>query len=174
VGRRRKSGQEASTHRCGAGGELGEGQKGAKRRDDGEAERRRSTGLSARCSGCVSARGWRRVGQEALVGCSGADGARDCGCGAAEVADGGEKRLRRRSGGGAERRRRRGAKMRACERIKEVEEGSWTRCETKKRHGRAGAAAGGWRHTWRLRATAARHGRAGKSQWGSGERRAGE
>jgi hypothetical protein len=76
------------------------------------------------------------------VGCSGAGGARDCGCGAAEVADGGEQRLRRRSGGCAERRRSRGAKMRACERVKEVEEGSWTCCGTKKRHGRAGVAAG--------------------------------
>jgi hypothetical protein len=90
-------------------------------------------------------RGWRRASQEALVGCSGADGAWDCGCGAVEVADGGEKRLRRRSGGVGERRRRRGAKMRARERIKEVEEGSWTRCGTKKRHGQAGAAAGGRR-----------------------------
>jgi hypothetical protein len=100
------------------------------------------------------------------VGCSGADGARDYGCGVAEVADGGEKRLRRRSGGGAERRRRRGAKMRARERIKEVEEGSWMRCGTKKRHGRAGAAAGGRWHAWRLRAMAARRGGAGKSQRG--------
>jgi hypothetical protein len=39
----------------------------------------------------VSARGWRRTGQEALVGCSGAGGARDCGHRAAEVADGGEQ-----------------------------------------------------------------------------------
>jgi hypothetical protein len=69
------------------------------------------------------------------VGYSGADGAWNCGCGAAELADGVEERLRRRSGGGAERRRRRGAKMRARERIKEVEEGSWTRCGTKMRHG---------------------------------------
>jgi hypothetical protein len=81
------------------------------------------------------------------VGCSGADGAWDCRCGEVEVADGSEKRLQRRSGGGAEQRRRRGAKMRARERLKEVEEGFWTRCGTKKRHGRAGAAAGGRRHT---------------------------
>jgi hypothetical protein len=64
--------------------------------------------------------------------------------------------------------------MRACERIKEVEEGSWTCCGTKKRHGQAGAAAGGRRHAWRLRATAARRGGAGKSQQGLGERWAGE
>jgi hypothetical protein len=64
--------------------------------------------------------------------------------------------------------------MRARERIKEVEEGSWTCCGTKKGHGQAGAVAGGRRHAWRLRATAARRGGAGKSQWGSGERRAGE
>jgi hypothetical protein len=49
------------------------------------------------------------------MGCSGAGGARDCGCGAAEVADSGEERLRRRFGGGAERRRRRGAK---CGRVR--------------------------------------------------------
>jgi hypothetical protein len=64
--------------------------------------------------------------------------------------------------------------MWACERVKEVEEGSWTCCGTKKRHRRAGAAAGGRRRAWRLRATAARHGGVGKSQQGSGERRAGE
>jgi hypothetical protein len=34
--------------------------------------------------------GWRRAGQGASVGCGGADGARDCGCGAAKVADDGE------------------------------------------------------------------------------------
>jgi hypothetical protein len=84
--------------------------------------------------------GMEKTGQEALVRCSGADGARDCGCGAAEV-----------------------AKIRARDRIKEVEEGSWTRCGTKKRNGQAGAAAGGRRHAWRLRATAARRGGAGKS-----------
>jgi hypothetical protein len=49
------------------------------------------------------------------VGCSGAGGAWDCGCGAAEVADGGEKRLRRRFGGSAEPRRRREQK---CERVR--------------------------------------------------------
>jgi hypothetical protein len=69
------------------GGELGEGREGAERRDDGEAERRRWTGLPARRSGGVSANGWRRTVQGALVGCSGAEGARDCGCEAAEVAD---------------------------------------------------------------------------------------
>jgi hypothetical protein len=47
-----------------------------------DCRRRRSSG--------VSARGWRRTGQEALVGCSGAGGARDCRHGAVEVADGGE------------------------------------------------------------------------------------
>jgi hypothetical protein len=79
--------------------------------------------------------GWKRIGQGALVGCSGAGGARDCGCGVVEVADDGEQRRRRRSGGGAERRRSRGAKMQARERIKEVEECSWTCCGTNKRHG---------------------------------------
>jgi hypothetical protein len=79
--RRRESGQEASTRRCGAGGELDEGQEGAERRDDGEAERQRWTGLPARCSGGMSARGWRRASQEALVECSGAGGHRIAGVG---------------------------------------------------------------------------------------------
>jgi hypothetical protein len=79
-----------------------------------------------RRSGCVSTREWRRTGQGALVGCRGAGGARNCGCGAAEVVDDGEQRRRQRFGGGAERRRSRGVKMRARERVKEVEEGSWT------------------------------------------------
>jgi hypothetical protein len=72
----------------------------------------------------VSVREWRRTGQGALVGCRGAGGAQNCGCGAAEVADDGEQRRWRRFGGGAERRRGRGAKMRARGRVKEVEEGS--------------------------------------------------
>jgi hypothetical protein len=82
-------------------GELSEGWEVAERRDDDEAERWRWTGLPVRRSGGVSASGWRKTGQGALVGCSGAGGARDCGCGAAEVADDGEQRRRRRSGGGA-------------------------------------------------------------------------
>jgi hypothetical protein len=115
AGRRWKSGQEASTRRYGAGGELSEGQEGAERQDDGEAERRRWTGLPARRSGCVSTRGRRRAGQGALVGCSGAGGARDCGCGAADVAVDGEQDC-----GGAlakvvERRRRSGVK---CGRVR--------------------------------------------------------
>jgi hypothetical protein len=101
-------------HRCGAGGELSEGREGAEHRDNGEAERRRWTGWPARCSGGVSASGWRRTGQGALVGCSGqgalvgcsgAGGARDCGCEAAELADNGEQRRRWQFGGDAEWRR---------------------------------------------------------------------
>jgi hypothetical protein len=72
----------------------------------------------------MSMRGWRRTGQGALVGCSGAGGARNCGRGAAEVADDGEQRLVRRSGGSAEWRRSRAAKMRARESVNEVEESS--------------------------------------------------
>jgi hypothetical protein len=64
--------------------------------------------------------------------------------------------------------------MRARERVKEVEEGSWTHYGTKKRHEQAGTAVGGWRYAWRLWATAVRRGGMGKSQQGSGERRAGE
>jgi hypothetical protein len=64
--------------------------------------------------------------------------------------------------------------MRARERIKEVKEGSWTCCGTKKRHGRAGAVAGGRQHAWWLWVTAARRGGVGKNQQGSGERQAGE
>jgi hypothetical protein len=42
--------------------------------------------------------GWRRTTRKALVAGSGAGGARDCGCGAAEVVDDGE----RDGGGGLE------------------------------------------------------------------------
>jgi hypothetical protein len=59
------------------------------------------------------------------VGCSGASGARDCGCGAAEMADDGEQSRRWRCGDGAERRRSRGSKMRPREEVKEVKEDSW-------------------------------------------------
>jgi hypothetical protein len=43
----------------------------------------------------VSMRGWRRTGQGALVGCSGAGEAQNCRRGAAEVADDGEQSRRR-------------------------------------------------------------------------------
>jgi hypothetical protein len=46
-----ESGQKASTCRCGAGGELGEGYEGAERRDDCETERRRWKGSLAPRSG---------------------------------------------------------------------------------------------------------------------------
>jgi hypothetical protein len=75
------------------------------------------------------------------VGCSGAGGARNCGRGAAEVADDGEQSRRRWFCGGAERRRSQEAKMRAPESVNEVEECSWTCCGNKKGHGQAGAAA---------------------------------
>jgi hypothetical protein len=69
-------------------------------------------------------RTWKRTGQGALVGCSGAGGARDCGCGAAEMADDGEQSRRRSCGDGAERRRSRGSKMQVRKSVNEVEEGS--------------------------------------------------
>jgi hypothetical protein len=56
--------------------------------------------------------------------------------------------------------------MRARERVKVVEEGSWKCCGTKKRHERAGAAAGSWRHAWWLRAMVA--GRGGEKLAGVG------
>jgi hypothetical protein len=74
--------------------------------------------------------------------------------------------LQRSFGEGSRVEKKKRGEMRARERIKEVEEGSWMCCGIKKRHGRAGAAAGGWRHAWWLRATATRRGRAGKSQRG--------
>jgi hypothetical protein len=150
------------------------------------AKRRRSVGTTVKPSGSggqdcrrgvlggVSARGWRRTGQGASMGCGGAREALGCGRGAVEAANGGEQKLRRRSGDGSRAEKKNRGEMRARERVKEVDEGSWTCCGTKKRHGRAGVAAGGRRHAWRLRATAARRGGAGKSQQGSGERRAGE
>jgi hypothetical protein len=94
------------------------------------------------------------------VGCSGASGAWDCGCGAAEVADDGEQRVRRHCGDGAERRRSRGSEMRPCEEVKQVDEDSWTRCGTKKGRGRAGAAAGNQRRDVAGQGKASRVGRA--------------
>jgi hypothetical protein len=85
--------------RCSAGGELGEVQEGAERRDDGEVDRRRWTEWPARRSSGMSVREWRRTGYEASVGCSGAGGARDYGRGAVEAADDGEQRAWRWSGG---------------------------------------------------------------------------
>jgi hypothetical protein len=77
------------------------------------------------------------------VGCGGARGALGCGRGAVEVANGGKQNC-----GGAlatvvERRRKRGSERRPREEGKEVEEGSWTRCKTKRSHGRAGSSC--WR-----------------------------
>jgi hypothetical protein len=97
------------------------------RQDDGEAEQRRWIGRPARCSGGMSTRRWRRTSQGALVGCSGAGGAQDCGCGAAEMADDGEQSRRRSCGDGAERRRSQGSEMRPREKVKEVKEDSWMR-----------------------------------------------
>jgi hypothetical protein len=85
--------------RCSAGGELGEVQEGAELWDDGEVDRRRWTERPAQRSSGASMREWRKTGYEASVGCSGAGGARDCGCGAAEMADNGEQRAWRWSGG---------------------------------------------------------------------------
>jgi hypothetical protein len=90
VGSRWKSGQEASSRRCSVGGELGEGQEEAERWDDGEVDRRRWTKQPARHFSGARVRKWRRTGLRALVGCSGAGGARNCGCGATEAADDGE------------------------------------------------------------------------------------
>jgi hypothetical protein len=84
--------------RCSAGGELGEVQEGAERRDDGEVDRQQWIERPARRSNGASVREWRRTGYEASVGCSDAGGARDCGCGAAGAADDGEQRARRWSG----------------------------------------------------------------------------
>jgi hypothetical protein len=150
------------------------GQEGTEWRDDGAAERRRWIGRPARCSSGVSVCGWRRTGQRALVRCSGASGARDCGCGAAEMADDGEQSRWRWSGGGAVRRRSRGAKMRVCESVNEVEEGSWMCCGNKKGHGQAGAAAGDWRRDVAALGDGGTTWRGGEKPAGSGERRPGE
>jgi hypothetical protein len=111
---------------------LGSFQEGAERRDDCETERQRWTERPARRSSGVRMRGWRRTGQGALMGCSDAGGARNCGRGAAEMADDDEQSRRRWCGGGAERRRSRGAKMRVLESVNEVEEDSWMCCGNKK------------------------------------------
>jgi hypothetical protein len=69
------------------------------------------------------------------VGCGGAREALGCGRGAAEAANDDEQDC-----GGAlvrvvEQRRKKGSEMQPREEGKEVEEGSWTRCETKRSHG---------------------------------------
>jgi hypothetical protein len=64
--------------------------------------------------------------------------------------------------------------MRLRERVKVVEEGSWTLCGTKKSTGELEQLLASGGTTGRLRATAARRGGAGRSQPGSGERWAGE
>jgi hypothetical protein len=69
----------------------------------------------------VSASGWRRTGQGALVGCSGADGARDYGCGVAKVADDGEQDCGGVVVAVVKWRRRQGSEMRSREEVKEVE-----------------------------------------------------
>jgi hypothetical protein len=124
AGSRWESGQEASSSSCRAGGELGEVQEEAERRDDGEVDRRRWIERPARRSSGTSVREWRRTSYEASVECSGAGGARDCGCGVAEAVDDSEQRVRR-SCGDAERRKNRGSKIRPRERVKVVEEYSW-------------------------------------------------
>jgi hypothetical protein len=58
---------------------------------NGARRRRRSSGMNVR--------EWRRIGYEALVGCSGAGGAWNCGCGAVEAVDDGEQSVRWWSGG---------------------------------------------------------------------------
>jgi hypothetical protein len=55
------------------------------------------------------------------VGCSGADGARDCGCGAAMVAEDGEQDCGRMVATVVKWRRSQGSEMRPCEEVKEVE-----------------------------------------------------
>jgi hypothetical protein len=86
------------------------------------------------------------------VGCSGAGGAWNCKRGAVEMADDGEQSRRRWSGGGAERRRSRGSEMRPRERVKVVEEGSWTLCRAKKSTGELEQLLPSGGVTWRLRA----------------------
>jgi hypothetical protein len=58
-----------------------------------------------------------------------------CGCGVAEVANDGDQDCGGVVATGVEWRRSRGSKMRSCERIKEVEQDSWTHDRTKKGHG---------------------------------------
>jgi hypothetical protein len=151
-------------------GSGGEGQEEAERRDDSEVDRRWWTERPARRSSGVRVREWRRTGLRALVGCSGAGGARNCGCGATEAANNSEQRVRR-SCGGAERRRSRGSEMRPRERIKEVEQDSWMCGRAKNGTGEPEQLLATGGAMWRLRATAARRGEAGRSQQGSGERR---
>jgi hypothetical protein len=69
------------------------------------------------------------------VRCGGADGTRNCGCGAAKVADDDEQDCGGVVATVVERRRNRGSEMWSCERVKVAEEGSWMLCGTKKNTG---------------------------------------
>jgi hypothetical protein len=107
------------------------------------------------------------------VGCSGASGARNRGCGAPEVADDG---LQDCSGAVAtviERRRTRGSEMRPCDEVKEVEGNSWTLCGTKKGHEQAGAAASDRRRNMAAAGDGSMTWRGGEKPAGSGERASG-
>jgi hypothetical protein len=100
------------------------------------------------------------------VGCGGANGTRDCGCGAAKAADNGERDYDGAPVTVVEWRSSRGGKMQPHERIYEVEEDSRSFCENKKGHWQAGAAAGS-------PATCVVTSSAGGATWRGGKRPAG-
>jgi hypothetical protein len=92
------------------------------------------------------------------VGCCGAARALDRGWEAAAAAVDGEPRLRRRSGEVESSGRRKVGKMGVCKCKSTFTRSSRTCSRSRRRHGRAGAAAGNRREAWRLGATAARRG----------------
>jgi hypothetical protein len=108
------------------------------------------------------------------VGYGGADGAWDCGCGAAKVADDGEQDCGGVVATVVKWRRSQGNEMRLRESVNEVEEGSWMCCGNKKGTSEMEQLLAACGATWRLRATAARLGGAEGGQQRSGKRRAGE
>jgi hypothetical protein len=73
--------------------EKGQGELSTAARSGGNGAWRR------RHSSGTNVREWRRIGYEASLGCSGAGGAWNYGCGVAEAADNGEQSVRRWSGG---------------------------------------------------------------------------
>jgi hypothetical protein len=101
------------------------------------------------------------------VGCGDARGALGCGRGAAEAANGGEQDCSGALATLVERRRKRGGEKRPCEEGKEVEEGSWTHCKTKRSHGLAGSTC------WRLAARRGSFGRRRCDMAGRGKRQRG-
>jgi hypothetical protein len=100
-------------------------------------------------------------------------GVLDRGWEAAGAAVDGEQELRRSSGGASRTGRRKAVEMQVRECKSEFVKSSGTCFRSRRRHERAGTAAGNRRDTWHTRAAAARRGGVGRGPARGGERRRG-